>query len=255
MLAVSLPSEKVLLNYVHYTTRMLLFVVMAKKIPKGSGTKSNPKNEVAAGAGKFLGNGATGSWDKPASKDKPGPWDNIGRGLTTAGKVGYEVSGAGDAVRFVKNPSLKNAAMLGLTVAAYAAGPAAKSAQAAKTLKAINAVNATKNVRVAKAVLDAKGVDKVVRATKGMGTLTTKGGTKLPISGIKTFATAKNPANVAAGAAGSVRAQAYKAGAAASAKAEKNVTRAKMVTVGVAGAKAGSTVSTQNQKNKNKNKK
>jgi hypothetical protein len=123
---------------------MLLFVVMAKQIPKNSATKSNPAREIAAGAPKR--SGATGSWDKPASKDKPGPWDNIGRGLTTAGKVGYEVSGAGDAVRFVKDPSLKNAAMLGLTVAAYAAGPAAKSAQAAKTLKAINAVNATRNV-------------------------------------------------------------------------------------------------------------
>ena len=44
------PDVKVLLNCVHYTTRMLLFVVMAKQIPKGSGTKSNPKNEVAAGA-------------------------------------------------------------------------------------------------------------------------------------------------------------------------------------------------------------
>ncbi len=29
---------------------MLLFVVMAKQIPKNGGTKSNPKNEVAAGA-------------------------------------------------------------------------------------------------------------------------------------------------------------------------------------------------------------
>ena len=46
MLAVSLPSEKVLLNYVHCTTAMLLFVVMAKQILKGG----NPKNEVAAGA-------------------------------------------------------------------------------------------------------------------------------------------------------------------------------------------------------------
>lgn len=229
--------------------------VMAKKIVTGNGKKSDPKNGVAAGAGKSLGNGATGSWVKPASKDKPGPWDNIGRGLTTARNVGYEVSGAGDAVRFVKDPSLKNAAMLGLTVAAYAAGPAAKSAQAAKTLAAINAVNVTRKVRVAKAVFEAKGVDRVVRATKGVGALTTKGGTRLPIGGIKTFVTAKNPANVAAGAAGSVRAQAYKAGAAASALAEKNVTRAKMVTVGVAGAKAGSTLSTQNQKDKNKNRK
>ena len=46
MLAVSLPSEEVLLNYVHCTTAMLLFVVMAKQIPKNA----NPKNEIAAGA-------------------------------------------------------------------------------------------------------------------------------------------------------------------------------------------------------------
>jgi hypothetical protein len=70
------------------------------------------------------------------AKDKPGPWDNIARGVSIGGKVVYEVSGAGDVVRFAKNPSRKNAASLGLTIAAYAGGPALKAAAAGRAVKA-----------------------------------------------------------------------------------------------------------------------
>ena len=83
-------------------------------------------------------------------------------------------------------------------------------------------------------------------------TLTTKSGTKLPVSGMKTFSTAKNPASVAAGARGSVRAEANKAGNAAFSAAEGRVTRSKIAAASLASAKAGSTVSTQKQKNKPK---
>ena len=189
---------------------------------------------------------------KPATVKPKGLGDDIGRGINMAGKVVYEVSGAGDAVRFAKNPSLKNAAMLGLTVAAYAAGPAAKAAQATKAIKAAEAINATSKVRAAQAVVNAAKTEKVVKATKGAGTLTTKSGTKLPVSGMKTFSTAKNPASVAAGARGSVRAEANKAGNAAFSAAEGRVTRSKIAAASLASAKAGSTVSTQKQKNKPK---
>ena len=157
-------------------------------------------------------------------------------------------------MRFARDPSLKNAAMLGLTVAAYAAGPAAKAAQSTKAIKAAQAINAQSKIRAAQAVAAAAKTEKVVKATKGAGTLTTKAGTKLPVSGIKTFSTTKNPASVAAGAKGANRVKANKAGDAAFSDAEGIVTKSKIAAASLASAKTASTVSTQKQKNKPKGK-
>ena len=190
-----------------------------------------------------------------AAKKKPqGLGNDIGRGINMAGKVVYEVSGAGDAVRFAKNPSLKNAAMLGLTVAAYAAGPAAKAAQAGKVIKATSKVAATADVRAAAAAVKAANTSRVVKATKGAGTVTTKSGTALPMTGIKSFSTAKSPARASASTYSMVQRDAVQAGKDAGLAAQKYVTRGKMAGGGMVIAKGTTTVSVEKQKNKQKKK-
>jgi hypothetical protein len=191
---------------------------------------------------------------KPVSKssDKPGPWDNIGRGLNTAGKVAYEVSGAGDVKRFAKNPSLKTAASLGITVAAYAAGPAAGIHKAVKVAQAAKAINAGADARAAQAALKAANTTRVVKATKGAGTVTTKSGKALPMTGIKSFSTAKSPARASASSYSMSSRNAVQAGKKAGAKAQNKVVAGYGAGVTVASTKAGTTISTQNQKPKKK---
>jgi len=190
-----------------------------------------------------------------AAKKKPqGLGGDIGRGINMAGKVVYEVSGAGDAVRFAKNPSLKNAAMLGLTVAAYAAGPAAKAAQAGKVIKATQAVSKTADVRAAAAAVKAANTSRVVKATKGAGTVTTKSGTALPMTGIKSFSTAKSPARASASTYSMTQRQAVQAGKDAGIAAQKNVTRGYSAAGAMVVAKGSTTVSVEKQKNKQKKK-
>jgi hypothetical protein len=167
--------------------------------------------------------------------------------------IAYEVSGAGDAMRFIRNPSFKNAAMLGVTVAAYAAGPAAKAAQAARVANTMRAVNATADARAASAAARAATTNRVVRATGGAGTITTRGGTALPMTGIRTFSTAKNPVRAAASTRVAVANEAQAAGMGAAASMQRLVTGGKVAGASVASAKAGSTVSTQKQKNKKRN--
>ena len=191
---------------------------------------------------------------KKTSKNKPGPWDDIARGVSISGKVVYEASGAADAVRFAKNPSLRNAANLGVSVAAYALGPAAKAAQAAKAAKAATAVRAGMGARVASNVAKAATSQRVVKAYKGAGTVTTKSGKALSMTGVKSFATGKNPARVAASTRAAVSAEARAAGAAASAKAGKNVTRAKVAGGAIVGAKGGATAERERNKGRNKKK-
>ena len=191
---------------------------------------------------------------KPVSNDKPGPWDNIARGMNTAGKVAYEVSGAGDVKRFAQNPSLKTAASLAVTVAAYAAGPAAKAAQAAKVAKAAKAVNATADVRAAANAAKAANTTRVMNATKGAGVVTTKGGKALPMTGVKSFSTAKSPTRAAASTYSMVNRQAAQAGAQAGAKAQKNVLLGTSFGGAIALNKGGTTISTQNQKKNQKKK-
>ena len=191
---------------------------------------------------------------KPATVKPKGLGDDIGRGINMAGKVVYEVSGAGDAVRFAKNPSLKNAAMLGLTVAAYAAGPAAKAAQAGKVIKATSKVAATADVRAEAAAVKAANTSRVVKATKGAGTVTTKSGTALPMTGIKSFSTAKSPARASASTYSMVQRDAVQAGKDAGLAAQKYVTRGKMAGGGMVIAKGTTTVSVEKQKNKQKKK-
>jgi hypothetical protein len=196
------------------------------------------------------------SYNMPAKKPKGIDWNgslaDFKDAVEIAGKVAYEVSGAGDVVRFAKDPSIKNAAALGLTVAAYAAGPAAKAAQTAKALNAFKAVEATSNIRAAAAAADAIKTSRVVAATKGAGTITTKSGVALPMTGIKTFSTAKNPVRAAASTRVVVTKEAEKAAATVASSMQGKVTAGKVAGAAVASAKAGSTVSTQKQKNKNK---
>ena len=57
------------------------------------------------------------SYNMPARKPKGIDWNgslaDFKDAVEIAGKVAYEVSGAGDVVRFAKDPSIKNAAALG----------------------------------------------------------------------------------------------------------------------------------------------
>jgi hypothetical protein len=101
---------------------MVLFVVMAKQIPKNA----NPKQEVAAGA-------PMGS----KSKNKPGPWDDIARGvtsvvktadktLTKASDVVYDLTGAKALEKAIKNPSPKSVAKAVIDVGSSAVAGSAK---------------------------------------------------------------------------------------------------------------------------------
>ena len=191
---------------------------------------------------------------KKKSTNKPGPFDDIARAAKTVRNVGYEVSGAGDVMRFARNPSLKTAASLGLSVAAYAAGPAAKAAQGARAAKAAQTVRATKGVRAAEAAKKASSSTRVVKAYKGAGTVTTKAGSKANMTGIKTFSTGKNPARAAASTRSAVEREARTAGARSAARNQKKVTRGKIAAASLASAKGASTVSTQKQKQKNNKK-
>lgn len=189
---------------------------------------------------------------KPNPNDKPGPWDNIARGTKTAGKIAYEVSGAGDVKRFVQNPSLKTAGSLALTVGAYAAGPIIKGAVAAKAVKASSAVMKTQEVRAAAAALAAKDATRTVRAYKGAGVVETAAKSKLGMTGIKTFTTGKNPNAVAAGVRKAVEKEAVGAAKKVVAQNAKKVAAAKTAATAVASAKAGSTASTYKQPGKKK---
>jgi hypothetical protein len=189
---------------------------------------------------------------KSASADKPGPMDNIARGMNTAGKVVHEVLGGGDVNRFVKNPNLKTTASLALTVAAYAAGPAALGRKATLVANAVKAKSATAPIRAAENAAKAAKTSRVMKATKGAGTVTTKSGKALPMTGVKSFSTAKSPARSASSTYSMVNRQAAQAGAKAGAKAQKNVIAGFAAGGGLMINKAGTTVSTQNQKPKKK---
>ncbi len=226
----------------------MLHNMVAKKVPAkkapakkavSSVEKSRPKNNPVTPA-------------KKPSGDRPGPWDNIGRGLKTANKVAYEVSGAGDVKRFAKNPNLKTGASLAITVASYAAGPAAAGLKAVKVAKAAKAVNAGADVRAAAAAVKAANTTRVVKATKGAGTVTTKSGKALPMTGIKSFSTAKSPARAAASSYSMSTRKAAQAGKNAGAKAQTKVVAGYGVGGAIALNKGGTTISTQNQKKKKK---
>jgi hypothetical protein len=197
------------------------------------------------------------------AKNKPGPWDNIARGVSIGGKVVYEVSGAGDVVRYAKNPSRKNAASLGLTIAAYAGGPALKAAATTRALKASMAaqqsVLATKAAKVAAPI-----ADKSMKFTRSpgakalnvpKGNLVQPSGKTIPVSGFEKATTPKNPNRVQAGRAAAVNMQADQAGYEAASRvmrqAKPKIQAAKTSGVLLAGSKGGTTYNTQNKK-KNK---
>jgi hypothetical protein len=199
-----------------------------------------------------------------AAKKKPqGLGGDIGRGINMAGKVVYEVSGAGDAVRFAKNPSLKNAASLGLTVAAYAGGPALKAAAAGRAaragLAAEKVVLKTQAASLARAIPE-KSMKFSTMAHRGdkipVGKLITKSGTSLPVSGFAKATTPKNINRVTSGRIAAVNAKADKAGKAVVKDTMKaaapKIKAANTAGVALAGSKAGTTYSTQKNKNKKK---
>lgn len=181
------------------------------------------------------------------AKNKPGPWDNIGRGFKTFNKVVYEVSGAGDAKRFAKNPNIKNTASLAATIVTYAAGPALKGVQAARTALAVTGITRQMEARAALAAANATKDTRVVKAYKGAGALNTKAGTKVPVSGIKSFETGKSPTRAAASTRSQVTRDAADAGKKAYAKAQRPVTAAAATTASLVTGKTASTVTAQNR--------
>ena len=197
-----------------------------------------------------------------AAKKKPqGLGNDIGRGINMAGKVVYEVSGAGDAVRFAKNPSLKNAAMLGLTVASYAGGPALKAAAAGRAaragLAAEKVVLKTQAASLARAIPEKSMKFTRPGGAKSMnipkGNLVQSSGKKIPVSGFEKATTAKNVNRVTSGRIAAINAKADKAGKAA-VKDTMKAAAPKIKAANTAGgalavAKGSTTVSVQKQKN------
>ena len=221
-----------------------------KKVVSGV-DKSRPKNNPVTPA-------------KKSSGDRPGPWDNIGRGLKTAGKVTYEVSGAGDVKRFAKNPSLKNAASLGLTVASYAGGPALRAAAVGRAAKAgfaaQKAVLSTKAAKVGLPIAD-KSMKFASKTTSSgakttVGKLVTQSEKSIPVSGFAKATTPKNVNRVKAGRAAAVNTQATQAGKDAAKKTMKaaapKIKAANTAGIALAGSKAGTTVSADKNKKKKK---
>jgi hypothetical protein len=208
---------------------------------------------------------------KKPSKNKPGPFDDIvrgvnkfNRGMKTVNKVIYEVSGAGDVERFAKKPSAKNAAMLGVTIASYAGGPALKARAAGKAGKA--ALAAEKKVLGTQAASLARAIpEKSMKFTrpggaKSMnipkGNLVQSSGKKIPVSGFEKATTAKNVNRVTSGRIAAVNAKADKAGKVAAKDTMKaaapKIKAANTAGVALAGSKAGTTYSTQKNKPKKK---
>lgn len=232
--------------------------------------KSSPKPKSMPKASKPSSSGSVPAPKK--SENKTGPWDDIGRGvkkfndaMRVVNKVTYEVSGAGDVERFVKKPTAKNAAMLGVTIAAYAGGPAFKAGAAAKAGKAAiaaeKAVLATQKASLARPIAEKSMTFATKLAKTGekipTGKLITKAEKSLPVSGFVKATTAKNVKRVTAGRIAAVNAKADRVGKAvvkeamtkAAPRIAANTTAGKLL----AGSKAGTTyVAAQKKNNKKK---
>jgi hypothetical protein len=223
-----------------------------------------PKKKVVSGVDKSRPKNNPVTPAKKSSGDRPGPWDNIGRGLKTAGKVTYEVSGAGDVKRFAQNPSLKNAASLGLTVASYAGGPALRAAAVGRAANASfaaqKAVLSTRAAKVGLPIAEKSMKFSRPAGAKALnvpkGNLVQASGKKVAVSGFEKATTAKNVNRVQAGRAAAVNIQATKAGKVAAKQTMKaaapKIKAANIAGIALAGSKAGTTVSADKNKNKKK---
>lgn len=158
-------------------------IVEPKKKPQSSLKKQTAVNEVAK-----------------AKKVMAG----LGKGGSGLGRIAYEVTGAADLKRFVKNPSLGNARNLAITAASYAAGPAIKAAAKGRALKAGYA--AEKSVMQTRAASLSKPIkDKSMSFTRTRvpgigpvpsGKLVSQTGRSVPVSGFAKATTPKNPNRV-----------------------------------------------------------
>ena len=223
-----------------------------------------PKKKVVSGVDKSRPKNNPVTPAKKPSGDRPGPWDNIGRGLKTAGKVTYEVSGAGDVKRFAKNPSLKTGAFLGLTIASYAGGPALRAVTASRAAKASFAaqkkVLANKAAKVGLPIAEKSMKFSRPAGAKALsvpkGNLVQASGKKVAVSGFEKATTAKNVNRVQAGRAAAVNAEATREGKLAAKRvtdaASRKIKTADTAGIALAGSKAGTTVSADKNKNKKK---
>jgi len=208
-------------------------IVSAKKKPESSLKKQTAVNEIAK-----------------AKKVMSG----LGKGGSGLGRIAYEVTGAGDLKRFAKNPSLKNAANLGVTVAAYAAPGIAKGVQSAAAMKAAKSVQATKQMRAASAASRAASTSRVIKPLGGTAQATTRGGGSMAKSNISKIVVKKSPTRAAASSKAATNRATWEAAQTAAIRKEPLVTRAKMAASAVAGGKAvsGQNANKQNKKNKKK---
>ena len=106
--------------------------------------------------------------------------------------VAAETSGVNDVKRFKANPSVSNAAMVGLSVASYAA-------PFVKPLYALKAANAGNTARVAPVLSSALTKTMNFQKVAGVPTGILRGGTDVAVSGFKAAETAKSINAVRAG--------------------------------------------------------
>jgi hypothetical protein len=189
--------------------------------------------------------------------------NKLGKGGSGVGRIAYEVTGAADLKRFVKNPSMKNATNLGVTIAAYAAGPALKAAAASKALKAGYA--AEKSVMSTRAASLARPIpDKSMTFTRKYvpgigptptGNLIPKTGKALPVSGFTKATTPRNVNRVTSGRNAAVNIKADNALRSTIAREMKRAAPAiragQAAGIAVAGSKVG-TGTSKNSQNKNR---
>jgi hypothetical protein len=217
----------------------------AKKKNESSLKKQNAVNEIAK---------------------KKAVMNSLGKGGSGLGRIAYEVTGAGDLKRFVKNPSLKNATNLAVTAASYAAGPAIKAAAKGRALKAGYA--AEKSVMQTRAAALSKPVkDKSMSFTRKYvpgvgpvpsGSLVSQTGRSTPVSGFAKATTPKNINRVTSGRNAAVNMKADRALKSTIAsemkKAGPAIRAGQAAGIAVAGSKVG-TGTSANTANKKKNQK
>jgi hypothetical protein len=175
----------------------------------------------------------------------------LGKGGSGLGRIVYEVSGAGDLMRFVRNPSLGNARNLAITAAAYAAPGVGKVIQSSRALKAAGAVRASAPARATAAAERAATTTRNIRPPFGIANATTRGGGSMSMSGISKISITKSPARAAASSLANSSRAAVKAGKNTMIANQRLVAGGKGAAAVVGGSKGAVT----NMENRNKKKK
>jgi hypothetical protein len=208
-------------------------IVEPKKNPQSSLKKQTAVNEIAK-AKKVVG--------------------ELGKGGSGLGRIAYEVTGAGDLQRFVKNPSLGNARNLAITAAAYAAPGVAKGIQSGAAMKAAKGVMAGKETRAAAAASKALSKSRVIKPLGGTANMTTRGGGQVSMSNISKIVVKKSPARAAASSRNMTYRSAWDSAQMAAAKKQPFVTGAYAAAASTITGKSVSGYNTNQQNKKNKKK-